>query len=65
MQIRLITGNPSLVHTSGESRGKSRVVIGPFDPVTTEAKAKMTFLRKQIYERHKTPALWGLSEVKG
>jgi len=31
--------------------------IRPFDPVTTEAKAKMTFLRKQIYERHKTPAL--------
>ena len=60
-----ITGNPSLDHSSGESRGKSRVVVRPFDPVTTEAKAKMAFLRKQIYERHKTPALWDLSEVKG
>ena len=65
MQIRLITGNPSLVsHERGipwEVEGR----IGPFDPVTTEAKAKMAFLRKQIYERHKTPALWDLSEVKG
>ena len=60
-----ITGNPSLDHSSGESRGKSRVVVRPSDPVTTEAKAKMAFLRKQIYERHKTPALWDLSEVKG
>jgi hypothetical protein len=29
-----------------------------FDPVTTEAKAEMAFTAaRQIYERHKTPAL--------